>query len=665
MSLIIIVSLTVTSVFAQKSQVGYVRTVQKSGRPAQYLAGAHITTLESVNEATSQVGGYFEIPVKSANGKNGYTITDVSLFGYNLIDEGKLNKRQTYSLSPIEIVLISKEEENRQRQFLENKIRAVIKENYETKLEELQDQYDAIMQLNLQYADQLNNLDALVTKIVYLDYKNINDSLDIQIAEAYEQGDFLRACELIDQKPSFSDRLSAYKSKKEAIRKLSESAEIEKETVIRECDIKIAYYKSKWQYDSVLYFVDIKLELEPENGEFLLEKAHFLWAHFTMDSINYDSPKWVLQLYDEDSALQCAKQAFNILLADNNPKIIECCQEIGRNGTVGLDERIFYLKKGYDFLRNSAVITHYDSLRCMNFCGNIGNGYLNHRQYDSAIKYGLLALEYSQSPDDTISNYGFLSKAYKEWGAYKDAIVNCNKAEKCFYNHVYDTIKVVVVYPDTQKISHKESLEDYLQDIYFEKASLFVLLGQYDDALSYINALKNLDVVLLLDETEIELLLADIYYGLGQYNRTLKYCNKHSKEIKRWITSDEERTAYIKDKSWNSWKEWQYWDDRKNMNRILNRIAAVYERQGKYEKALQTYKEAMTYHIGEYTDYQPETYFGMAKVYVFLNDLETALMYYEKALQLYDSVLPEEHPKVLAVKQAIKECKKAMKKKKQ
>ena len=101
------------------------------------------------------------------------------------------------------------------------------------------------------------------------------------------------------------------------------------------------------------------------------------------------------------------------------------------------------------------------------------------------------------------------------------------------------------------------------------------------------------------------------------------------------------------------------------MNRILNRIAAVYERQGKYEKALQTYKEAMTYHIGEYTDYQPETYFGMAKVYVFLNDLETALMYYEKALQLYDSVLPEEHPKVLAVKQAIKECKKAMKKKKQ
>ena len=637
------------SLFAQKSQVGYVRTVQKSGRPAQYLAGAHITTLESVNEATSQAGGYFEIPVKSANGKNGYTITDVSLFGYNLIDEGKLNRRQTYSLSPIEIVLISKEEENRQRQFLENKIRAVIKENYETKLEELQDQYDAIMQLNLQYADQLNNLDALVTKIVYLDYKNINDSLDIQIAEAYEQGDFLRACELIDQKPSFSDRLSAYKSKKEAIRRLSESAEIEKETVIRECDIKIAYYKSKWQYDSVLYFVDIKLELEPENGEFLLEKAWFLESQaihgFFGNDFDNDPIYWEIEdLSRKDSVtLYYAKLAEAKLSEDNNPKIESCYMLLAQLAN-NYSDRLLYHKKRLEILEKENKT---DSITLHEIFSAIHHIILNFNNlslYDSAIQY---ASKYFLMEGDTSMYFEedileSVARSYSGIGDYNQALE--------YYRKALDY-----------------SLSGYESIIYYDMATLFEKNKQFDSAIVYAQK-----AVSISDE-----FWSNLYFDMGEYDSSLFYCEKQLPTIKeRAAKSDEilnDNRNVIKEISrFKRDKEAALISPKRTLFVILNRMASIYYRKGLYEKALQAYQEALNYVFCDkssifYNDFsitQAKIYSGMADVYSELNNYPSALENYSKALSIYEAEKGKKSPEALEVKQAIKECKKKMKGKK-
>ena len=194
--------LVTTVLFAQNPQIGYVRTVQKPGKRVVQLSGVHIKTLENLNEAVSQEGGYFEIPVKVIGNQKAYTIISVSLADYELVDEGKLNKRQQYSFSPIEIVMISKAEDAKERKELEQRLMVEMEKNYKAKMDKLQGQYEEMEKLTQEYETQIDKLPDLVKELVRLDFKYITDSLDSQIAEAYSNGDFAQAIRLIDSKPS-------------------------------------------------------------------------------------------------------------------------------------------------------------------------------------------------------------------------------------------------------------------------------------------------------------------------------------------------------------------------------------------------------------------------------------------------------------------------------
>ena len=122
LSVLFLFLLLATVAFAQK-QTGYVRTVQKANKPAQFLKGVEIQTKENNNGAKSVDGGYYEIPVNVVNGKKGYTITSVKKSGYNLVDEKDLYRFQQYSIQPRDIVLISKADEEAQAKRLSEKIR--------------------------------------------------------------------------------------------------------------------------------------------------------------------------------------------------------------------------------------------------------------------------------------------------------------------------------------------------------------------------------------------------------------------------------------------------------------------------------------------------------------------------------------------------------------
>ncbi|MBQ9312118.1 MAG: tetratricopeptide repeat protein [Bacteroidales bacterium] len=256
-ALYFLISLVTISVSAQK-QTGYVRTIHKSNKPATYIKGVSISTKENANNIKSVKGGYYEIPVKTINNKKGYTITSVKLDGYNLVDEKDLYRFQTYTLSPKDIILISKADEEKQTKSLMEKLRKTLKQEYEKKQKELEGRYSELEQLNTSYEQQLKDLPDLVKRLVYLDYKTITDELDEKIANAYEEGDFAEAVRLINQKPDLKTR------SKENLR-LQKEVEQTKQTIIRECDIKIEYFKSIYQNDSVLYYMEIKLEQEPEN----------------------------------------------------------------------------------------------------------------------------------------------------------------------------------------------------------------------------------------------------------------------------------------------------------------------------------------------------------------------------------------------------------------
>lgn len=181
--------------------------------------------------------------MKTTNGKSSYTIIDVSLAGYNLVDEAKLNKRQLYSPASAEILMISREEEEKVSKFLMEKLMSDMEKTYKDEMAKLQEKYEEKDRLTKEYETQINNLPELVRTLVRLDYKTLSDTLDYQIAEAYESGDFALAVRLIDSKPSMQQRIQEIQSKREAAHFLEESANNQLEALVRDCDIKIDAYQ--------------------------------------------------------------------------------------------------------------------------------------------------------------------------------------------------------------------------------------------------------------------------------------------------------------------------------------------------------------------------------------------------------------------------------------
>ena len=509
-----LLSLTAT-IFAQK-QTGYVRTIHKASKPAKYINGAVITSKENNNVAKSKDGGSFEIPVATVKGKKGYTITKVELNGYNLVDEKLLNKFKTYSLSPIEIVLISKKDEEIQTKALIEKREKALKAEYEKQIKELKGDYSKIEQLNRNYEQQLKDLPDLVKRLVYLDYKNLTNELDISIAEAYENGDFAKAIELINQKPDLKTRSEQNKQLKEAVEK-------ETETIIRECDIKIDYFKSIFKYDSALYYMEIKLEQDPENIECLFDAGNI--------SATY--------LADYNKALKYYNKALNISLkfGEKNEMVAASYNNIGNvySDKGDYDKALNYYQKALD-IRKQVLPENHPNIA--NSYHNIGLVYSDKGDYDKALTYYQKALDIlkqvlPENHPNIATSYNNIGLVYSNKGDYDKALN--------YYQKALDIYKQVLPenHPDIAISYNNIGL------VYSNK-------GDYDMALNYYQ--KALDILKqVLPENHPNLVIS--YYNTGylyalkkdhDYNKSIEYLNNALKIARTIYPEDSEGIKEIK-----------------------------------------------------------------------------------------------------------------------
>ena len=551
-----LLSLTAT-IFAQK-QTGYVRTIHKASKPAKYINGAVITSKENNNVAKSKDGGSFEIPVATVKGKKGYTITKVELNGYNLVDEKLLNKFKTYSLSPIEIVLISKKDEEIQTKALIEKREKALKAEYEKQIKELKGDYSKIEQLNRNYEQQLKDLPDLVKRLVYLDYKNLTNELDISIAEAYENGDFAKAIELINQKPDLKTRSEQNKQLKEAVEK-------ETETIIRECDIKIDYFKSIFKYDSALYYMEIKLEQDPENIGCLFDAGNI--------SATY--------LADYNKALEYYNKALNISLkfGEKNEMVAASYNNIGAvySDKGDYDKALTYYQKALDIYKQVLPENHPDIATSYN---NIGAVYSNKGDYDMALNYYQKALDIRkqvlpENHPDIATSYSNRGVVYYHKEEYVNALINYaialyirkqvlpenhpdiatlydNIGDVHFDEEEYNTAlfyytKALDIQNQVLPENHPDIATSYFNigDVYFDKE-------EYDSAFTYHQ--KALDIrQQVLPENHSNLVIS--YYNTGylyalkkdhDYNKSIEYLNNALKIARTIYPEDSEGIKEIK-----------------------------------------------------------------------------------------------------------------------
>lgn len=680
--------LLATAAFAQK-QTGYVRTVQKANKPAQFLKGVEIQTKENNNGAKSIEGGYYEIPVNVVNGKKGYTITSVNKAGYNLVDEKDLYRFQQYSIQPRDIVLISKVDEESQTKRLSEKIRKNIEAEYSKKLAEQKGNYKEIEQLNKDYEKQLADLPELVKKLVRLDYKNLTDSLDIAIAEAYEEGDFAKAVELINKKPDL-------KLRSEQNKKLKELVEKEKETIIHECEIKADYFWSHYQKDSALYYLELRLEQDPKNTGYLFEIGLYYYQYFSdyKKALYYFSA--VLSIVEKDDV------AYNDYWIESLIRIGDIYKAQGKF-EIALEQ----YDKALDKWSNSLDDNNRSEIilgQIYNACGLV---YIKLDKFDKALEYfnkdlEMLMANYGDNNPNIAACYNNIGLVYENQGKYNEAIESYDKALDIFINiygekdygvaTCYDNIGGVSSekgYYDKSILYHNKALE-IKKNIFGEKhpsvatsynnlGCVYDRMGEYDKANDLYNqALKirlaiygenHPDVAISYDN------IGAVYLYKGDYDNALKNFNK-SLTIKKAVYGENHTTVAWTEDAIGSvcLNKMDYDDALKHYNKALktrinifgenhpsvaesyNNIGIVFRNQKKYDKAMENYKKALKVFVsiyGEIHEWVAEEYLEIGIIYDDKNEYDKALENYNSALSIFTKLYGSNHEYVKEIKKRI------------
>lgn len=679
LSLLTIICLVITSLFAQnKVQRGYVRTVEKPDKPAKYLAGAEIKTLGNPNEATSLANGRFEIPVKTTAGKEGYTIVAVTLAGYNLVDEAKLNRHQQYTPASIDILMISKEEEERIFNELCNRLKAEMLKEHRAKLTELQGQIEAITQQNKEYETQINNLPDLVKTLIRLDYRNITDTLDIKIAEAYEKGDFILAIQLIDKKPSMQQRIEEIQTEREAVRFHEKRLTQKIEDLVRDCDIKINAYKTTFQKDSVLHYMKTKVAADSENVDYLLEIGDYFCEY----------------LAEYDSALKYCRSALK--LAEHKQEYSSIARSYTKIGSIynakgDISNAFQNIKKAIDIWDRYFDDNHPNYAESLNSLGVVYNTI---HEFDSAYKYFQKALDiriklYGNNHYTVALGFNNLAILQANKSNNENALKSFESALDIFKNtlgetdlHTIQTIGNICVvlanlnrYDTAIQILHEtiqreiNLLGEYHPDValgYVQLAGVYSKLSKDREALDYY--IKARDIYLSsLGEVHVEMIktyhaIATQYKMMKDYDTALVYANKtleiasslygyNHPEIARYLITichiyiDLEQVdsamKYLQ-QAQNLLEKTPDLEYASLIASIYQTQASIYEELDDYNKALELNQKSLEiYQKLKDSDGEAGCYFNIADNYLSLGDLENAAFNALNAINIWESIFKE------------------------
>ena len=301
------------SLYAQ-TQPGLVRTVTRPDAPSQRLQGVVVRVQGDYNPVLSDEQGAFQVSMPGYKNGAAYTLAGINKGGYELREPELVGRQLPFSTSvPMEIVMVSRRQLQRDKQRIEQAARDNIERYYEEKMNELNAQLAAATLSNQEYEERLSALETeydrfeplieqMAERYARTDYNGMS-AADSLIQQAIEQGDLNLAQERILAKGDPAER----EKKMKRIRRL---ADAQRNELAEDYYHLHSIHMSRLQKDSALYYLLRRAELDTTNAQWQLDAGNF-----------YDK---MARSYDQ--ALVLYRRALRYALANEGPEALRTAQ---------------------------------------------------------------------------------------------------------------------------------------------------------------------------------------------------------------------------------------------------------------------------------------------------------------------------------------------------
>ena len=297
-----------------QTQSGLVRTVSRPDTPSQRLAGVVVRVQGDYNPVMTDEEGAFQVLMPGYKNGSAFTLAGINKGGYELREPEMVGRQLPFSSSvPLEIIMVSRRQLQRDKQRIEQAARENIERYYEEQLNTLNAQLAEAKMSNQEYEQRLSSLEQeydrfeplieqMAERYARTDYTGLSEE-DGLIQQAIEQGDLNLAQERILAKGDPAER----EKKMKRIRRL---AEAQRDELATDYYHLYAIHLSRFENDSALYYLLRRAELDTTNAQWQLDAGNF-----------YDK---MAKRYDE--ALALYKRALRYALANEGPYALRTAQ---------------------------------------------------------------------------------------------------------------------------------------------------------------------------------------------------------------------------------------------------------------------------------------------------------------------------------------------------
>ena len=300
-------------VFGQ-TQSGYVRTVTRPDAPSQRLQGVVVRVQGDFNPVMTDESGAFQVLMPGFKNGTAFTLAGINKGGYELREPELIGRLLPFSSSvPMEIIMVSRRQLQKDKQRIEQAARENIERYYEEQLNALNEQLAQAKMTNGEYEAKLSELeqqygnfepliDQMAERYARTDYASLSPA-DSLIQQAIEAGDLQLAQERILAKGDPDKR----EKKMLKIRRL---AEAQRDELASDFYNLYAIHLSRFQNDSALSYIVRRAQLDTTNAQWQIDAGN------AYDKIgrNYDQ------------ALVLYRRALRYALANEGPQALRTAQ---------------------------------------------------------------------------------------------------------------------------------------------------------------------------------------------------------------------------------------------------------------------------------------------------------------------------------------------------
>ena len=568
-------------------QKGIVRTAGRANHQGKEISDVIIRAEGAQNAVASQADGTFSIRFHDIKEGGVFRLNSVKKANYEVLDKGLVGRSLAFSSSvPMTIVLLDKNEMEKERQEMTSRFEKTYAANYNKRVKEIEEQYsnqvisleqkiEALEETDNLYEKIQSQMNEMVDHYVRTDY-DVLDSLDKEINHLIELGEFEKAKEKILSKGNINERVQtildlqkqvahneqSIKKLQQQQAKLANQVNVNQENLLKDLknlyDIAITNY----QIDSAFVLINHMLAIAPDDLETLREAAWYNinWRASYLTALRYcqkylsvaqaqysDSNEYVVRGYNivahayrmnyaTDSALMMYHMVVDKLIRYNNDTtfngwLFSVYRSIAsaHEREYEYDSALYYYHKAYEELE-------------LHPQGNMAEQYA-YKSYSYAWLYKGMK-RYNEA-------FEFNADAIRRYTELQDSnyVAECYRQQSYIYSNIdsldlsLHALRTALTFISNIKTNRDFS---FLNNIYSNICDIFIDKQQNDSALVYVNkVLNNINnrytthykayIAHRLSRAKIYIALKNYEAALNDYNSAINDMMRYHYDDPVWV----------------------------------------------------------------------------------------------------------------------------------